>query len=684
MQRKCVFLFIGLLAVLVFPVRAEEFRTWTSSNGKFTVEAKLSDFDGNAVVLETKNGETIELTRDKLCEDDGKYLVAWNVRKKKEKEDGENPFETGASGSSRTSGSTSSARTSSSRTGSGRTASTAQSPASQSSKDGKLRQFNVDLDTADVIPLTAPADDWSVEPDPTPHSDPGFKPKAVAFNVGKLEFAVHPHETDYFFASDTPEKVLTVIHLSKSLNYSSIVFLGDTRTGKVQSFEYPFKLTPLALSPSGRLGLFTQQPAEQRGFPRLRQIVVLNVEDPKMPCLAVIQPFWGDIRNENDSSGDVKWASWLDETRILAFSSQGHLILFNFETGDAIWSISTDSYASSSPILSPGKKYLAIRDRKHSQAYFLVETETGEPLGRLTVTDGDALTFGNAAFSPDGTRFAQGTGSSVAVWNLTDCQKTDPYYIGSGKGGFGRVLEWMDGKLLLSDGLLVDTDQRIPVWAYHGLDGKDQAFAGYFWHAGREQNRFLLLPLKIPHPGFRIPQKETDEQKYCIRPGIQVKLHVDNAIPDSEKVREHLKNLVEKNGLEINDEAAITLTAKIQTEDPVEATYTTDRFPSLIRSSGGTKVNVTLYKMSVVFEELPPPEDEKTPVAERKPNILWSREMKTSPPDVSVDDIANESLQSVVARKSKPQSDWYLGTKIPEKIPFTDFGTLTVTASGMR
>lgn len=54
---------------------AEPMRTWTSSDGKFTVEARFLDWEENGVRLERKNGIGISVARDALSAGDQRYLT---------------------------------------------------------------------------------------------------------------------------------------------------------------------------------------------------------------------------------------------------------------------------------------------------------------------------------------------------------------------------------------------------------------------------------------------------------------------------------------------------------------------------------------------------------------------------------------------------------------------------------
>ncbi len=55
-------------------IAAAKPRTWTASNGKFSVEAKLVKVDEGKLVLKRADGQEISVPLDKLSEADQKYV----------------------------------------------------------------------------------------------------------------------------------------------------------------------------------------------------------------------------------------------------------------------------------------------------------------------------------------------------------------------------------------------------------------------------------------------------------------------------------------------------------------------------------------------------------------------------------------------------------------------------------
>jgi hypothetical protein len=65
---------LALFGVLLCDVQSE-MRTWTSRDGKFTIEARVTDFTVDGLRLTKVDGQTITVPMDKLSDDDRTYAV---------------------------------------------------------------------------------------------------------------------------------------------------------------------------------------------------------------------------------------------------------------------------------------------------------------------------------------------------------------------------------------------------------------------------------------------------------------------------------------------------------------------------------------------------------------------------------------------------------------------------------
>ncbi|MDR3109469.1 MAG: hypothetical protein LBU65_07260, partial [Planctomycetaceae bacterium] len=269
--------------------------------------------------------------------------------------------------------------------------------------------------------------------------------------------------------------------------------------------------------------------------------------------------------------------------------------------------------------------------------------------------------------SPDGKIFAALIGGVLYRWNATNGEAKEPFYIDT----IGK-LHWLDETYLMAGSILIDTKADYLLRRYTGTGNSDKVYAGLYWimrnssGSSTKNDDSELAAFTIPHVKLPPLQGITDSQRYCVVPGMKVKVQVEDGVPESDKVRESLTTTLKQNGLVISDDAAITLSAEITQLKPEKVTYST----LFSRSRGGSEIMFTPHKMNVSFT--------------KDGEILWGRETKMSTPSVSVAELANSSLQDVVNEKSKPTSDWYLHVRIPKKVSAQKVGTSIISLNGIK
>lgn len=74
-----------LVAALCLPAAAAGARTWTDATGRYTLEADLVAFDGDRVILQREDKHLGEIARDKLSEEDRKYLESKEAEESSDK-----------------------------------------------------------------------------------------------------------------------------------------------------------------------------------------------------------------------------------------------------------------------------------------------------------------------------------------------------------------------------------------------------------------------------------------------------------------------------------------------------------------------------------------------------------------------------------------------------------------------
>jgi WD40 repeat protein len=329
-------------------------------------------------------------------------------------------------------------------------------------------------------------------------------------------------------------------------------------------------------------------------------------------------------------------------------AKSGNYVLFNKKSLKAVWSHPVASFVS--PVLSPARKYVVLPGK--SGGLLLVETLSGNVIGSFETPTGIRISLiASIAFSPDGKTLAAFQDGVLYSWDATNGKANELLYSDTQ----GKII-WTNETYMMIGDTLIDMSANYPMWRYTGVLPSDKVFAGLYWivrndASSHTDDNYELAAFSIPH--FKMPSFKDipDSKRYSVMPGMKVKLQIDSSVPDADKVREYLTATLKKNGLEISDKSNLMLSAKVTTLGTEKATYST----RLSMRGEGAEVSYTPHKMSVSF----------TKGVEK----LWESETTTSASSVSIEEIANKSLQEAVNERSKPNSFWFKMVKIPVKIP---------------
>ncbi len=684
-----------ILGVVVFLVSAlvlsGQERTWTDIGGKFRVEATLLDFDGKEVKLKKKDGGAVlDIPLKKLSLPDQLYVkrlmstLGDAVQTPKpdtpetapppEKQAPPDPMwneddnETKAFDSQLTNGTF------------------------------PEKIYPVLLDHAEEMALAKVPDSRSSEPDPSPVENLDFRPKPLYFTFDEVDFHTRVANQGLFFCDQSPEKVLTAVTFSKTSfeanesgtrdflkTNSTKVFLGNLKSGRFRSQTWPETLHSCGLSPDGKRVFFIREQivdhknktlsGAQETIRSLLAFVDTTRED--FSCIGVLRPFadetvfrpshWPDDRRK--SWQDIKFAAWVDNEHVLAISNFGQMMLFNVRSREAVW-----YFAKSSPLLafSPGKKYLLL----HREQPYLLETRTGKVVGQFQwpkeVVDQDEILFSYSsrwrfAFSPGGTRLAACTEEYICFWDTKNGDCAKPLYFDK---HFSKPY-WLDETYLICGRTLIDSKQLLPVWVYDDAGLEDSVFAGLYWHlvershAKDDRPGYILTSYKLPHAALPPLPPLSDAQKYCVRPGVAVRLQVDPEVPDSQKVLEYVTKLAEGNGLVIFENAPLVLAARFKWNEP-QADAPNNNPVNIVDTAA--KPDRTTFTYSYSFEQ-----DGKT-YWETADGWEWDvRRLHEK------GGRAFQAFQENPTEERKPSSEWYLQVKIPKFIPFDKAGHSTLT-----
>jgi len=628
-----------------FVVFAEEMRTWTDSSGKFTIEASLVSFENDTVKLKKEDGKILTLAIDKLSEVDKIYLA--------ENDSPANPFEAAE------------------RAPSGDSASGDSAPRTSSAK-------TVDVNNAKEVGDYGETR-WSCAPDPAPLDD--LASKKISFRPGAIPFHSHPKDSGFFFSHDG-QKVLYTLQVPKPMigegDESTRIFLADVASGETVMIKNKLCLNSYGLSPDGTKAMFVQIPWE-RGIDtdgKKGKIIIFKCAADKFEPFTILNPIdslerLGLGRSRSQETADVEQAVWVSNDHILVFYSSDHtellLALVNVDTGKALWKLKPN-FPAKSVALSPGGKYFLVKSGK---ATLLVETVSGKTIGTLEGVNGhDAAYY---SFSPDGQKIAScGNGGMICLWDATTGQPEEAFFI-DGANGYSTFTWVSNQHLMIGNKLIVDTTLQVPVWEYRGNIKDSCYFGGQFWYLAGDKEAKTLVGVKIPQKKVldQYSGNQNDANLFVVQPGMTVALKMDPSISrDKDEIKRSMEEKLRENGLTLENDAPVVFLLKVTQEGEKPATYTTGPFRM---RGGGTDVKFRQEKYELLLQQ-----GNKT---------LWSCTHVTGPPDVSLDDVAKSSLQSVVNKKVQERhyKDWFLRQDVPKKIPKIDnIGTSTLSEIGLR
>lgn len=693
-----------LIAVIVVPFifsvycPANENRTWSDSTGRFKVEAAFVRMDGEKVVIKKADGKFQTIPLDKLSKDDQNYVNGLNEENPfagGTDDPNDNPFAGGNSQDKPSSGRQktdieSRKREIERRMKENRSSSSKNSMDRSSSRRGsdpdfagfnmpQCDAFDCDpkpVDSGNAVEGGGSADtSWNCDADAVEQSRLEEKPRNLSFSTGELPFGVWAKEAGLalFLQNGKPKALYaTAIDMERKAGESkTILFLGDPLSGKTERMQSDQKVKLLGVSPDGSKALFREEAWGSNDRGKRNFVHVIKIGETKLEKHACYYPFAEDSQPGKSLNWDidVEWGDWIDEDHIMLISHKKRLVVLNVDTGKVVWKISDTG--TDKAVFSAGKKYCLLP--RHNGT-ILLETVSGKAIGKLDRSDSMLFRF---AFSPDGKTIAALGNNCLQLWNATTGEMDEPFYIGE---SFGKLL-WANNRFLLVGGRLVDIRSKSLVWSYSAFNDSSQILDGYCWLlTGSGSDAKQLSAVIIPHGKALIASQAPESKRFCVRPGMEVALMIDNSIQNGRnEIIQRMQNVLKENELVLKNNAPIIVHLKVRPEEEATIQYVTgSRFdpPSPIFQGGGTEIKYRPYKFSIEFQK-----DGKT---------LWSTSKTTaSPNNIPLDELQSDSLQNVVnkamAKANADYKGWFTTVKIPKRIPNSEgCGYSTIGISGIQ
>jgi WD40 repeat protein len=522
------------------PTPTGAWRTWTDRSGQFSVDARFVSVDDDKVVLVNTENKRLEISLDRLCDADVRYV-------KQLRQSSENPFQEVPS--PRRGGS--SAPGASPRKGDWHSAKTIRP------REFSKWTFVPEGQGESAVQALANMRNAEVELKDLPDSDKFFE------EVSGLYVSADGHW-------GVVGRVQGVVASEKD-TYLEVV---DLQRGRSRG------LTPLA----GEIALLDVLPSEALvmyrpdvfGSGKNSALMIARLKNDQLVPVAQWEPY-SDA--DWEPSRDIEKAWFLGPDRVLTVNQHGQaLTVWDIGSAKALVNVPVKTSMDDKCALSSDRRYLAII---MDDGIAIIDLQDDEHVATLP-TEGD--TIRRIAFRDDNRQLAGVSDMGLSVWDLTTGDKVVEFNPSS--LNYGDELAWAGKYVLVRNQHLFDTERRILLWEYLGSLGGGTESAtlrgGRMWIVPNlERNRqATLVSVAIPHAAARreASRLPSAEELLVVRPGDEVSIETDIATGaiSADEVRQSLTTALEDAGLHVVDNAPLVLKAVCKPQEQQTVRINTD------------------------------------------------------------------------------------------------------------
>ena len=615
---------------MISPATADEKRTWTDNTGKFRVEATFVHLDGENVVLQSvSDGKQMTLPLTRLSDADQKYVKGL--------------------------GKTPSAQA-------GRSSRQEPSSSNTTGKTDLPTPVRISLRTVPQPKLNKDLE-WNCPADPEQVGELSSPPQPFTFTHDTIPGSfVTPNHSNFYFNRDRKILAFAINMTNIPMNARRAVdnpvsfnklWIAHVPTGRTIETVFDDKeklvLTGIATG-GGRVAFRSGKWGDpyDRGF--RNHLYIGDVTNSGVVINKAFAPF-ADLANPDGKGNedDIEWADWVSNNNILVCTRK-LLIMLDVNQGRAVWK--RDIGFSSEIILSPGKRYALVAGVGE---VFLLDAATGDGIGQLD-TMGATMNL-HFAFSPDGKMIASNNETGVYLWDVTNGQIQEPFYVGDGLIN----LQWCDNRYIMTGTKLVDTELKAPAWIYdNNTPGFGRAVGGLFWYATspRRDRRDTTNTATIKIQGVTLPHPEAiqklsqDTSRFIVAPGTSVALVLDPSVVNGRAaVQRSMEDKISENGWILDDNATITMTLHVISKPEETVSY-------ISIGPGRGEPEVIKYQPRVYQAEI-----------KHGDMLLWSLFLNRDAPTFSPGRMhRNATMQEYVDWLMETYDIWFQGLNIPKTI----------------
>ena len=607
------------------------FRKWKDDTGQFEIEAELVKIEGDAVRLKRRDGRTVTVPIDRLCEADRKIIERLQSDDDDEEEDNGDAEDTEFLD---------------------------QLPL----KDAQCDRVQNVFFGSDVEPKNLQPDGCDLADNLT-RRPVTLPPKEHVFDRAK----------GLYIASLAPHKIMLPYMRSSQHDQPTRIVVCDLskKTRKACPIKFPVEVLGLAFGPSGDTVLSCPN---RFGFGKKARADLWKIEDNKLKHQFGWEPYRG--RGHGGPGDDVEWAAFVDNEHVLTCSGSETLVLWKLPEIEAVYSVQLIS--NSRPVLSPGHKQLAVLTE---MGLAVLDAKTGEVLGNYRGADKRGILL----FRPDGKRIALLAPKRLMVWDLNNqvAYRDIGLQIPTDRA---TAIAWpAKNYILVENRYLVDLEKYAVLWEYQGVENA-ASIGRQFWFLCSDRENPSLIPQSLPHLAAKSAASQLDGAR-GLEPGRKISLEINVSAPSGQidKIRSTFKQQLADRGFELEAGRRIKLviSTKLGKSQKVDYVETDGRFgPMPMPMRGGPFGRHQGKTTTVNFRE----QISEVAIVIRG-ETAWQCSYTVSAPN----HIAREEGQSVpqlVRSFEKPNLDFFTTVQIPAYValPRDDvaLGASKISSQGLR
>ncbi|MCC9603272.1 hypothetical protein LOC67_22205 [Stieleria sp. JC731] len=332
-------------------------------------------------------------------------------------------------------------------------------------------------------------------------------------------------------------------------------------------------------------------------------------------------------------------------------------VVWDIENRSAVYQVKQESFFDAPPVISPGKRYLALPEDKGIR---LLSAADGATLASLPIEGGRTSAV---AFDAAGEKLAVLTNNQLAVWHLGSQQEPDRYNASSVGSPFGQKLAWVDEKTLLVDGeTLFDLERELPIWSYKpafaevvsrtGFRDITKIAAGRFCYGVQLRDRnfeaFVIGAVELPGDSVLATVANVDRDRlWTLGPGSTVAIETNCGAHNS-LARAGLEAAARAAGWNVQSSASIVIKAEMGRSKQQTVTY------EQIGRGASQTVTVAPYFSNVKIME--------------GDTYLWSSGSSSGGAPSFMWVKPNESIQNKIRETEKPDPEFFQRVEFPGKI----------------